>query len=110
MVHTYLLCALDLAIGPSFEAVVTGPAGTEETQALLDVLRREYLPNKVLMLKDPATATDLEKAAPFTRELHLREGRPTAYLCVGFQCTQPATDPLTLAEYLQTFTRPDSKT
>jgi uncharacterized protein YyaL (SSP411 family) len=37
---------------------------------------------------------------PFLETLTLRDGRPTAYVCEGFTCQAPTTDPDTLARHL----------
>jgi uncharacterized protein YyaL (SSP411 family) len=37
---------------------------------------------------------------PFLETLTLLDGRPTAYVCEGFTCQAPTTDPDTLARHL----------
>ena len=75
--HTYLLCALDYSIGPSYEVVVAGDPASEDTRRLLDTLRRSYTPNKVLMFKTPS----LDDVLGYTSTMSSIDGKPTIYIC-----------------------------
>jgi uncharacterized protein len=91
---TQFLCGLDFALGPSLEVVIVGRRGAPDTLAMLDVLRRKFLPHAVVLFrpaeeKQPA----IVKLAPFTAEMRLLDGRATAYVCSGYCCTQPTTEP-----------------
>ncbi|HNV72314.1 MAG TPA: thioredoxin domain-containing protein, partial [Candidatus Ozemobacteraceae bacterium] len=101
MVHAFLLTALDFAIGQSCEVVIVGNPSEPTTRSLLDVARREYHPNRVLVLKNPDDSTPLENVAPYTRPLSMLDNRPTAYVCHQYQCSTPTTDPTLLAEQLR---------
>jgi hypothetical protein len=91
LAHSYLMTALDFAVGPSHEIVIAGEPGAEDTETLLRALRSEYLPNKVVLLR-PSTG-NIAQIAPYTESQTSRDGRATAYVCQNFACQLPTTDP-----------------
>ncbi|HEX6579615.1 MAG TPA: thioredoxin domain-containing protein [Actinomycetota bacterium] len=95
----HALCALDLYLGPSREVAIIGAPRHPATDALVDVvLKDRYLPNTVLAVAAP---DDREAAAvPLLRNRPQLHGDPTAYVCQGFVCTRPTTDPATLGRQL----------
>jgi uncharacterized protein YyaL (SSP411 family) len=88
---TQLLSALDFALGPSFEIVLTG----KDVSALRRAVFAKFVPNKVV-LRAPAVA----KIAPFTAEQKSLGGRATAYVCTNFLCKLPTTDAAKIGELL----------
>ncbi|GIV60720.1 MAG: hypothetical protein KatS3mg043_1809 [Rhodothermaceae bacterium] len=104
---TGFLLALDFAAGPTYEVVVAGDPGAEDTRALLDVLRRTYLPNKVVLLRPPGDAA-ITRLAPFTAAQHPVDGRAAAYVCRNFACHRPATEPAELLAHLETTRKGDA--
>ena len=98
---TFFLSALDLAIGPSRELVIVGTPGAPDTEAMLAVSREEYHPNLVVLLRPPGDGgSDVVALAPFTETFALLDGRAAAYLCSGFACERPVSDPAALRELL----------
>ena len=79
-----LLCAIDLAVGPTTEIVIVG-----ERPDLLAAARRRYLPNAVLAWGEPYDSP-------------LWEGRsePAAYVCSGYVCELPVDNPADLERQL----------
>ncbi|MDP2873560.1 MAG: thioredoxin domain-containing protein [Bacillota bacterium] len=99
--HTALLSALDFAIGPSYEVVVTGDRKSADTREMLRALLAPYIPNVVVMLRpqdeaheerEAENASALAQIAPFTAELTTQGGRTTAYVCHERRCELPTTD------------------
>ena len=98
---TFLLAALDFALGPTREVVVAGAPDHPETQGLLRVLRSRFLPGKVVLLRPSSGGTAvLDRLAPYTQHHHPVDGRAAAYVCVEQACRAPITDPQELAEAL----------
>jgi uncharacterized protein YyaL (SSP411 family) len=95
--YTYLLMALDFALGPTKEVVIAGPPDAAATQALVAAVRRTYLPRAVVALHAPNDAA-LETLVPFVREQTLINGKPTGYVCEHYVCKLPTTDPETLVK------------
>jgi hypothetical protein len=96
----HALCALDLYLGPSREVAIIGHPEDERTQALVEeVVRLRFLPNVVLAVGDPR---DLEgtAAVALLRDRPQIDGVPTAYVCEGFTCRLPVTQPEALARQL----------
>ena len=84
-----MLCALDFALGQPKQIVIAGEPTAPDTQALLRVVRRRYLPNKVVML-----ARDQNPQRPMIA------GKATAYVCVDSTCRLPTTEPAELAKLI----------
>ncbi|MBX6343207.1 MAG: thioredoxin domain-containing protein, partial [Thermomicrobiaceae bacterium] len=93
-----LLCDADLALAPIDEVALVGDPADPGTRALLAVVRRPYLPHKVVALARPGG--DEASRVPLLAGREAQEGRPTAYVCRGFACLQPVTDPAALAAQL----------
>ncbi len=99
--HCHLIAALELAAVPAAEIVLVGPAHDDGMRALLGVVRHQAAPGStVLMVPSDARGTLVRRLAPFTSSFEALEGRPTAYVCRGFACQLPTTDPSRVAELL----------
>jgi uncharacterized protein YyaL (SSP411 family) len=90
------LQAIDLALANVAEVAIVGPPAAESTRALLGVASGTYAPARVVA----AGPGEGETVIPLLRDRPLRGGRPTAYVCHGFACREPVTDPEALAEQL----------
>jgi len=108
------LIAADFALGDVREVAIIGDSESAQTQALVDMLWKQYQPHLVAALAEPNE--NLEGLAP--RKLGvLREDlqglpkllenrsqindQPTAYVCQGFACQQPVNTPKGLKEQLK---------
>ena len=92
--YAFFLCGLDLATGPSQEIVLVGTNGSHDMQKMVAVLRANYLPAvTVLCLPAGEGGPAGAEIAPFTRDLVMSDGKATAYICSGQQCSLPVTDP-----------------
>jgi uncharacterized protein YyaL (SSP411 family) len=95
-----LLAALDFELGRPVELAIIGQSSDAGTTRLLDVARRRYLPNRLLALGSPGTNGH---RIPLLADRDALEGRPTAYLCEGFICQAPTSDPAELERQLERF-------
>jgi uncharacterized protein YyaL (SSP411 family) len=94
-----LLAALDFDLSRPREISIVGELASPDTQALIEAVYARYLPNKVVAGRAPED----EEAAGFVALLAdrgLRDGRATAYVCEGYTCQNPTTDPEELAGQL----------
>ena len=72
-----------------FEIAIVGDLTDPATQALLAPVTEGFRPNQVVALSaDPASS-----AVPLLLDRIAIDGRPTAYVCRGFVCRLPVTDP-----------------
>jgi uncharacterized protein YyaL (SSP411 family) len=83
------------------QVVIVGVPDHPDTQALHAVVARQYLPFTIVVPVTPGHAqARLAHLLPFLETLTLRDQRATAYVCEGFTCQAPTTDPETLARQL----------
>jgi hypothetical protein len=97
-----LLAALDFDRARPVEVAIVGERPAEDQRALLDVLRRRYLPN-ILLAGGPGNG---HPAIPILQDRSAIGGRPTAYLCERFVCQAPTTDPAELAAAIDQVSAP----
>ena len=91
-----LLCALDFHLGRPVELAFVGAREDPGTRALIAVTRPRYLPNRLLAQAEGSDGSGI----PLLKDRRPAGGRPTAYLCEGFVCRSPTTDPAELARQL----------
>ncbi len=91
--HTALMSALEFGVGPSYEVIIVGEEGAEDTEAMLAALRDEYVPNKVVLLRGVAEDGPLVQLADYTKYYYLIDDQATAYVCQNYVCEFPTTDP-----------------
>ncbi len=91
--YTQLMVALDFGLGPSYEVVIAGDSRKEDTKAMLNSIRRKFLPNKILLFRPTEIeAPDITHLAPYTKDMSAIEGKATAYVCSDYSCKTPTTD------------------
>jgi uncharacterized protein YyaL (SSP411 family) len=95
-----LLSALDFHLSTPTEIAFVGTPGEAETEALLGVAARAYLPNSVIALRRPEEDGAVDELVPLLRGRTARGGRATAYVCERLACRQPVSEPAELAEQL----------
>src|SRR5581483_3245646 len=93
-----LIGVLDDFLAPPTEVVVVGAPGDEATRSLAAAAESVYVPNKVVVISDPALADRHVPEALQGRSLV--DGRPAAYVCRALACSPPVTEPADLAELL----------
>ena len=92
-----MLCALDFSLSKPKEIVLVGKRDTPEMKDLLAKIASRYVPNKTLVLADGTGSGYVPAAAKGKTAI---DGKPTAYVCHNFTCSQPATDWETLEKLL----------
>jgi hypothetical protein len=90
-VYTQLLCSLEFSFGPSYEITIAGGLDRAETRDLLQALRKPFLPNKVVVLKQDENAP-ITQIADYTLNQAEIDGKPTAYVCLNYACELPTND------------------
>jgi len=93
------LSTLAFHLSPPLEIALVGDPEAADTQALLEAVFGPYRPFQVVALAHP----DDEHAGqliPLLADRPQREGQATAYVCQGFVCQAPVTDPTSLTQQL----------
>ncbi|WP_445475580.1 thioredoxin domain-containing protein [Methanococcoides methylutens] len=100
--YTHFLSAVNFILRPSSEVVIAGDPNSEDTKLMLSDLRREYLPNKVVLFKPSGTEGNaITKISEYTEKLVMKDGKATAYVCKGLSCKEPTTDPEKMLELIK---------
>ncbi len=87
------LVAIEFALAPVTELAIVGEPDDPATLALLATASDGFRPHQVIAVSADGSGSAIEL-------LHDRpriDGRPTAYVCRGFACRRPTTDPAQLA-------------
>lgn len=97
-----MVCSLlRFQAGPQ-EVVIAGPKDDPGTKALLVCLRNHFLPFANLILADQQPDNPLAERLPNFGSFRCVDGKPTAYVCHNFACSQPVTTVEDLDELLAT--------
>jgi uncharacterized protein YyaL (SSP411 family) len=83
-----MLIALDLLLGPTPEIVILGDPTTPLTAKLLDDLRGQFLPSKVVALRSTGSGASTHLDSLFAGRMPL-DGEPTLFICENFACQAP---------------------
>jgi hypothetical protein len=97
------LIALDYATSRPLEIAIVGDVKTQDTKALLAVCRKDYRPHQVVAVGMEGVselAGTFERTVPFLRDRPQVNGKATAYVCRGFTCRRPVTEPSELEALL----------
>jgi uncharacterized protein YyaL (SSP411 family) len=90
------LQAMDFALANVAEVAIVGDAGDPAARALIEIAGGSYAPTRVLAVAPDGDAS----AIPLLHDRPRRDGMPTAYVCRGFACQAPVTDPEALEAQL----------
>lgn len=106
--YTFLLQAIDFAVGPRQEIVIAGDPDEESTRSLIRTVRKAYLPRAALVLHAPADA-QIRALIPFIAKQGMNGGRATAYVCEDYECRLPVTGADALRQQLAAASEPVSQ-
>lgn len=87
----HALQAADFYTSSPVEIVVVGQAGSADRDALLEVIRDDFNPNKVLIASDEPDEGDVT-LIPLLQDRHAIEGKATVYVCRNGTCKLPVTE------------------
>ena len=86
-----------------YSIVIVGREGGEEVEQIKEVLRNNYLPNKVVLfrsVKENGGQGELEQISEYTADFEMKNGETTIYVCNNLNCELPTTKKSIMAEYL----------
>ncbi|MFX0045914.1 MAG: thioredoxin domain-containing protein [Candidatus Hermodarchaeota archaeon] len=91
--YSFMLVALDHALGPSHEIVIAGETNGEDTMVMLRSLRERFLPSKVVLLRAGGEVSkQLDSLAPFSKFMDTMNDEATAHVCTNHNCKLPTND------------------
>jgi len=91
--HSMLLTALDFAVAPQMEIVITGDPARDDTKRMLEAVQKRFLPHAIIILiPDGEEGERVRAAIPLVADKRALGGRATAYVCEGFSCQSPTGD------------------
>ncbi len=88
----HLWTVMTLVLTPPLDLTLVGDPHEARTQALLQAAHRQYLPERRLVLKNPADHAALEAQLPWTQAYSQLGKDPVAYLCRDFTCLPGISD------------------
>lgn len=99
--YTQLLVAVDFGIGPSFSLVIAGDTGSDDTNSMLERVKSDFYPNKVLIFRPTESyPPKIDEFSNFIEWFDKEEEKATAYVCINKTCKPPTTDSSKMIEYL----------
>jgi len=82
--------------------VVAGKLGRPDTEIMLAMIRKRFLPGKIVLLADGGPGQEfLRQYQPMLAELPAQEHKAVVYLCENFSCQLPTSDLAELATRLE---------
>jgi uncharacterized protein YyaL (SSP411 family) len=93
------LQAVQFVRGGSIEIVIVGTPDSTDTKEMISAVRSLYLPNKVVLLREPDDPAII-KLASYTKDQKMIDGKATVYICRNFVCEAPLTDPTSVVKSL----------
>ena len=97
-----LLLAVAFRHSEPLQILVVEPETGDESQPLLDVLRRSFLPNRVVASSGEESLERAAAVIPLFEDKRAIGGRTTVYVCRERVCLLPTSDPGELGELLRT--------
>ena len=95
-----MMSAADFLEGPSFEIVIAGRSGGEDTRRLMAALNSRFIPNKVVVFRPEPDGGGVTDLAPYTKKQTTIDDDATAYVCRNYACELPTTDIKKMLELL----------
>ncbi len=99
--YTQWMVALDFAIGPSYEVVITGRKDSKDTKDMINALTKLFIPNHVVLFRpSEEESPEIIRLAEFTKYQLAINNKATAYVCLKFNCKEPTTNIQTMLKLL----------
>jgi len=89
----FMMSALDFSVAKHWQIVIAGAPGADDTRAMLRLVWKRYIPNRVLLLADGAEGQkQLAPWLPLLANVTRKQGRATVYVCENYVCNIPTAD------------------
>ncbi|WP_455391639.1 thioredoxin domain-containing protein [[Eubacterium] cellulosolvens] len=91
--HTQFLVGFDFTLGPSYEVLVEGKPEAAGTKNMINALRTNFLPNKIVHLNSKyKPKKDLFRLPVPGGKGKMAKDETIAYICVNYSCQKPTSD------------------
>ncbi len=88
------------------QVVIAGKIGKADTEIMLSLVRKRFLPNKIILFADGVAGQKyLGAQLPFLAEVAMLDNKATAYICENYTCQLPTTDIAKLVQQLDALER-----
>jgi len=99
--HSLMMVAVDYAVGPTYSLVIAGDTGNDDTNSMLDEIRKQFLPNKSLIFRPTEKLNpEIDNFSNFVQFFDKYEGKATAFVCINKTCKAPTNDINIAIKYL----------
>jgi hypothetical protein len=88
-IFAQFLSGLDFYFGPTTEIVIAAPGIDYKVSKALKIIRSKFNPNKVLIINDNDSKSELVKLIPYLKDMNIQNDSPTFYVCKNFVCNKP---------------------
>jgi uncharacterized protein YyaL (SSP411 family) len=93
----FMAAALSTSLADAEQIVIVGHVNSDDTRAMWVAANRDYRPFAVVTLVNPLAQPSLAEQMPWVAGMKMIDDKATAYLCRGFVCSAPSTDPSVFA-------------
>ena len=93
----FMAAVLSTSLATAEQIVIVGKRDAADTRAMWNAAHKLYRPFAVMTLVDPSQQEGLAEHMPWIAPMKMVDGKATAYVCKGFACDAPSTDPEVLA-------------
>ncbi|MCL4341969.1 MAG: thioredoxin domain-containing protein [Candidatus Thermoplasmatota archaeon] len=98
--YSFSLMAADILMNKSYSIVVVGDRDDEKTGKMIDSVMERYLPQAVVILKEPGDKA-ISEVFKNVSSMDQVNGETTAYICTEKMCLPPFTDIVKMNEELK---------
>jgi len=92
----FMAAALSMWIADGEQIVIVGSRDAADTAALWTAAHTQYRPFAVVTRIDPGDQSAIAAHMPWVADMKMIDGKATVYMCRGFACATPSTDPAVL--------------
>jgi uncharacterized protein YyaL (SSP411 family) len=89
----FMAAALSTSIAEAEQIVIVGRSSQQDTRAMWTAANKHYRPFSVVTLVDPLELPALAVEMPWVADMKMIDDKATTYVCRGFVCNAPSTDP-----------------
>ena len=96
-----MMCALEFAVGPSCEVVITGIKDSDDTIEMIRAINKKYYPNKVTLFRPSEKNPEIDLLAEYLKDYECIDSKATAFVCRNNSCAAPVVNPEEMIELIE---------